>query len=117
MSGNNKRIHHIAKGDTRTPIGATLKQGGSAINGVGLTLQTKMVGTRVDGSAYSRDWTATNASWNDAANGKAQYTFTADDVAYAGTFFLWFRVVTGGSLTDVFPCDGRQLQISIHDPS
>jgi hypothetical protein len=49
---NAEQVYHVTDLDSLTPIGRTLKKGGSAIDGSTLTLQTKLVAD--DGTVVSR---------------------------------------------------------------
>jgi len=110
------QTHKITDLDSLTPIGRTLKRGGSAIDGTALTLQTKLVS---DAGTVIHDWTATGASWSVAASGKAQYDWQPADLtafqaaADGAVFWLWFRVASGGEY-DTFPHDGRKLKIVVN---
>jgi hypothetical protein len=116
---NAEQVYHVTDLDSLTPIGRTLKKGGSAIDGSTLTLQTKLV---ADDGTVVHNWTATGAAWSVAASGKAQYGFqSADLTAFQAAddeavFWLWFRtfVTSGGSEYDSFPHDGRKLKIVVH---
>lgn len=109
------QVHYVTDLDSLTPIGRTLKQGGTAVNGTGLTLQTKLVN---DAGAVIHDWTATGASWVTASEGKAKYDWqSADLTAFqaaqdAAVFWMWFRVASGSEY-DTFPHDGRKLKIVV----
>ena len=115
MYDNSIQVHYLTDLDSLTPIGRTLKRGGSAINGTSLTLQTKLV---ADGGTVVHDWSATGASWQTASTGKAQYDWQAADLAAfqaaedGAAFWLWFRVVSSGEY-DTFPHDGRKLKIVV----
>lgn len=83
------QIHKIILGDTRTPLGATLKQDGTAIDLTGLTVQFKLT-TKSDGSTV-RDWAA--ATLVDDEAGQVSYDFASADVDTAGDYYGWFRIV------------------------
>lgn len=108
--------HSMVKGDTLTPLGATLKRNGAPFDVTGMDVQFKMV---ADNGTIKRDWTATGASIVDGDDGQVQYDFQAADVDTAGIFWGWFRVGTGGEW-HTFPVAGeggsaRSLQIIIND--
>jgi hypothetical protein len=102
--------HFVGVGDTLTPIGVTLKQGGTAVDVTGLTIKCKLVNADTD--AVVTDWTTTGASIVSATAGTVQYDFAAADVASAGTFYLYFRVYSGAEF-DTYPSDGRKLKIEV----
>lgn len=82
-------IHRIRVGDTRTPLGATLKQDDTAVDLTGLTVQFKMT-QNSDGSTV-RDWAS--ATVVTAASGLVSYDFPSADVDTAGDYRGWFRIV------------------------
>lgn len=110
MAVNAETTHHVTKGDTATPIGATLTQAGSARDLTGETVEFKMV--RRDGRVKV-NWTG--ATIVTAASGTAQYDFQAADVNEAGEFFGYFRAKTSGGEYTTFPADGRKLRVVIYE--
>ena len=110
MAVNSETTHHVTKGDTATPLGATLTQGGSARDLTGETVEFKLV--RDDG-LVKLNWTA--ASIVTATSGTAQYDFQAADVSEAGEFWGYFRAKTSGGEYSTFPSDGRKLRVVIHE--
>ena len=117
---NSEQTVYLTDLDSLTPLGRTLKRGGSAIDGTTLTLQTKLVKASTD--AVIHDWTTTGASWTTAASGKAQYDWQSADLTSfqaaddGDEYWFWFRVyVTGASPAeyDTFPHDGRKLKIVV----
>jgi len=105
------KVHVLHVGDLRTPIGAQLFQGGSAIDLTGLAVEFKMIDE--DGATKVAQ-SGTGVTLDDAANGKVSKTFVADDVDTAGNFFGYF-VVLNGSDGDHFPVDQQGLLIQIQD--
>lgn len=104
------QTHSINQGDTRTPLGAILKQDGNSIDLTGLSVEFRMFSEE---SVAVMDWTA--ATVDDAPNGKVSYDFQSTDVDTAGTFYAWFRIVDGAEY-DTLPV-GRELRIEINSVS
>jgi len=109
-------IHKRTKGDTLTPLAATLKQLNdsgveTAVNLTGKTVKFKMA-TQTDATKVAL--TSTGVTVVSAAEGTVQYQFSAAGVDTVGCFHAWF-VVTSASKTDHFPADGKSLIVEIVD--
>ena len=101
-------------GDTRTPIGAILKQRNSSgtltpVDLSGKTLKFHMV--KANGTVVVDEASATIT---DATGGEVQYDPEASEVT-AGVYYAWFIVVDGSGEEDTFPVGGRKFQIIIRD--
>ena len=110
-------VHVVTKGDTRTPLGATLKQPDTsgtltAVDLTGLTIKFKMA---ADDGTTKVALTTDNVTVVSAANGQVQYDFQAADVDTAGRYYAWFVSETGGGEQDHYPHDGRSFSVVIHD--
>lgn len=107
---NRQQVHTIAVGDTRTPLGVTLMQGGEPVDLTGYTVKFRMVDSSGADVVTETD---TGVTVTDAVAGQAQYGFAADDVGTAGTYYGFFTVYNGSAKRDTFPPDGRKLRIDI----
>lgn len=111
----NQQTHKINRGDTRTPIGAILKQGEpgaeTVVDLTGLTVQFRLFDN--DGNAVM-DWQSASVV-SPATAGKVSYDFQSSDVDTAGTYWGYFRIVDSGEY-DTFPI-GRELRVIINSVS
>jgi len=95
-------IHRIKVGDTRQPVGATLKEYGSAVDLSGVTgVDFRM--TTLDGTDVVAWASATVVG--DGTAGQVTYDFQSGDVDTAGTYKAWFRINSSGEYT-TFPVNG-----------
>lgn len=105
-------IFRMIRGDRRTALARTLKQGGEAVDLTGLTVEFKLV---ADAGTVIQDWTSTGVSVTDAEAGEVQYTFSSTNITDMGSgtvFWYWFRINASSTYT-TFPADGRTAKIEV----
>lgn len=110
-------IWHHTVGDTLTPVPWQVER---LVNGVwssvdltDLDVQFRMVAE--DGAVIVDD-DDTGVTVTDATAGGGQYDFQAADVATAGVYYAWIRVVDPVSgERDTYPAGGRKWVIVISD--
>lgn len=109
---NSTPVFAMTRGDRRTPIARTLKQGGEAVDLTGLTVEFKLI---ADDGTVVRDWTSSGVTVADEEAGQVQYTLQSADITAMGSgevFWYWFRIVEGGVYT-TFPASGRVAKIVV----
>lgn len=99
-------VHTIRLGDTYLPLGRTLKNGGTARDLTGESVQFKLVAK--DGTVVV-DWDT--AEVVDAEAGQVQYDLASADVDEAGRYRYWFRVGDGSEWTTYPPTRSGELLI------
>lgn len=109
---SNTPVFAMARGDRRTPIARTLKQGGQAVD---LTDKTVEFSCVAEDNTVVVDWTSVGVTIVSATAGKVQYTFQADDITAMSThevLYYWFRISEGGVYTTI-PPGGRVAKIVV----
>ncbi len=107
--------HTIQYGDSRTPLGAVLKQKNesgvlAAVDLTGVTVKVLIVDA--DGRVVVAE-TTTGVTVVDADAGKVSYEFrSGDDALPAGTYYLYFRVYVGTE-RDTFPVVPKELKVVV----
>lgn len=109
--------HKICVGDTATPLGFQCKQRQSNGQLCAVPLAGKNVKFSMQSAAGALiiDEDEAGVSVVAAGDGKCKYTFTANQVATAGTYYAWVSVYTGAA-KDTFPVGNKQFVIQIDNP-
>lgn len=113
MPRSRQRVHRVIKGDRRTPLSSTLKQGGSAINLANHTVTFEMFLTDDDKTSVTVDGSVVVDT---EASGEVSYHFGTNDVGTVRNMYGYFVVTAdSGGKIDTFPVEPELLLIKVQD--